>query len=338
MDRRPRICPGFRRLRVLDSGRARLGGTRGGGPLRERGGGRALLSPPGGLPRSPVRSVGHRHASREPHRGGRAPGAGRSRSAVPPSGRDDGRARTRSCSPPTPCCASGFYRRRIGAEAPGEAGRRSVRPGRGGWADPTPADADDRERGNGSDAILPPAPITHSVGDHRPTLQGAEVDLAAYSEVDRRGVLANGLACWSPTVTNCSPKTGPLARFAATPVRLLVRKTLAYSNLAFEGQHPYLSAMPWIATATSTICGRRCWRRLHLERLIAAEHRDMERGRHPMFTASPVSIGRVDERRREDRGIPERHAFERVRERLRGLDEAEDRAPGLDRVATLSGR
>lgn len=165
-------------------------------------------------------------------------------------------------------------------------------------------------------------PISIPVGDHRPTLQGAEVDLAAYGGEIVEGFwrMARVLAAHRDELLSAA---GPLAAFATAPVRLLVRKTLAYSNLAFEGQHPYLlgDALDrdrhldhlWSAVPETP----------DLERLIAAEHRDLERGDIPMFTTLPVSTDVWTSGGEKISGFLKATSFDRVRERLRGLDEAE---------------
>jgi type 2 lantibiotic biosynthesis protein LanM len=165
-------------------------------------------------------------------------------------------------------------------------------------------------------------PITIPVGDHRPTLQGAEVDLASYGEEIVEGFwrMARVLTAHRDELLSAA---GPLATFAAAPVRLLVRKTLAYSNLSFEGQHPYLlgDALDrdrhldhlWSAVPETP----------DLERLIAAEHRDLERGDIPMFTTLPVSTDVWTSDGERIAGFLKATPFDRVHERLRGLDEAE---------------
>ncbi len=180
-----------------------------------------------------------------------------------------------------------------------------------------------RAEGVGTDQMrFSRQPIALPVGDHRPTLQGAEVDLAAYGEEIVEGFwrMARLLAAHRAELLSAA---GPLAVFAAAPVRLLVRKTLAYSNLAFEGQHPYLlgDALDrdrhldhlWSAVLETP----------DLERLIAAEHRDLERGDIPMFTASPVSTDVWTSDGEKIAGFLKATPFDRVHERLRGLDEAE---------------
>jgi type 2 lantibiotic biosynthesis protein LanM len=165
-------------------------------------------------------------------------------------------------------------------------------------------------------------PMTIPVGDHRPTLEGAEVDLAAYSGEIVEGFwrMARLLAAHRDELLSAG---GPLAAFAVAPVRLLVRKTLAYSNLAFEGQHPYLLGdaldrdrhLDHLWSAVPETPG--------LERLIAAEHRDLERGDIPMFTTSPLSSDVWTSDGEKISGFLKATPFARVQERLRGLDEAE---------------
>ena len=165
-------------------------------------------------------------------------------------------------------------------------------------------------------------PMAIPVGEHRPTLQGAEVDLAAYGGEIVEGFwrMARLLASHRAELLSAA---GPLAAFAAAPVRLLVRTTLAYSNLAFEGQHPYLlgDALDrdrhldhlWSAVPETP----------DLERLIAAEHRDMERGDVPMFTTLPVSRDVWTSDGERIASFLKAAPFDRVHERLRRLDEAE---------------
>lgn len=160
------------------------------------------------------------------------------------------------------------------------------------------------------------------VGEHRPTLNGAVVDLAAYTdEIDRGFQLMIRLLA-DHRAELLSP-TGPLAAFAAAPVRFLVRKTLAYSNLAFEGQHPYVLGdaldrdrhldLLWSAVPETPA----------LERLVAAEHRDLERGDIPMFTTSPASVDVWTSDGERISGFLTGTALDHVHARLRGLDEAE---------------
>lgn len=164
--------------------------------------------------------------------------------------------------------------------------------------------------------------ITIPVGDHRPTLGGDAIDLSAYTETIVEGFwrMARLLTLHRAELLSAD---GPLAAFANAPVRFLVRKTLAYSNLSFEGQHPYLlgDALDrdrhldhlWLAVPETP----------DLERLIAAEHRDLVRGDIPMFTTLPVSrdVWTSDgERIERFLKVP---SLEGVHERLRRLDEAE---------------
>ncbi len=165
-------------------------------------------------------------------------------------------------------------------------------------------------------------PMAIPVGGHRPTLQGAAVDLATYGGEIVEGFWRMGrlLAAHRAELLAAS---GPLAAFHAAPARFLVRKTIAYANLAFEGQHPYVlgDALDrdrhldrlWAAVPETPA----------LERLVEAEHRDLERGDIPMFTTLPTSrdVWTSDGARIE--GFLAAPALDRVHVRLRGLDEAE---------------
>ena len=160
------------------------------------------------------------------------------------------------------------------------------------------------------------------VGDHRPRLDGAVADLAAYDGEIVEGFWRMGrlLAAHRDELLAAG---GPLAAFAGAPVRFLVRKTLAYSSLAFEGQHPYVLGdavdrdrhldLLWSAVPETPA----------LERLVAAEHRDLERGDIPLFTTTPASrdVWTSDGERIE--GFLAASSLARVRARLSGLDEAE---------------
>jgi type 2 lantibiotic biosynthesis protein LanM len=160
------------------------------------------------------------------------------------------------------------------------------------------------------------------VGEHRPTLDGAVVDLSAYTGEIVQGFLrmARLLAGHRAELLAAD---GPLSAFAGAPIRFLVRKTIAYSNLAFEGQHPYVLGdavdrdrhldLLWAAVPETPA----------LERLVAAEHRDLQRGDIPMFTTLPASrdVWTSDGERIE--GFLSATSLDQVHARLRGFDEAE---------------
>ena len=178
------------------------------------------------------------------------------------------------------------------------------------------------------------------MGDHRPTLDGAVVDLTAYTGQIVGGFwrMARLLATHRDELL--SP-AGPLAAFAQAPVRFLVRKTLAYSNLAFEGQHPYVLGDAvdrdrhldrlWSAVPETPA----------LERLVAAEHRDLERGDIPMFTTTPGSLDVWTSDGERITGFLSATSLDGVHERLRGLDEAEIARQAwivTDSLQAMSGR
>ncbi len=160
------------------------------------------------------------------------------------------------------------------------------------------------------------------IGEHRPTLAGAEVDLAQYvgaitAGFDRmlRLLAAHREALLAPG--------GPLAAFADKQIRVLVRLSMAYAGLLTDGQHPFvlgdalerdrlLDHLWTIATEHPALAN-----------LIAAEQRDLLGGDIPVFTAL---AGSRDVRASDGETVVARldgTGLERVAERLRGLDEAE---------------
>lgn len=176
--------------------------------------------------------------------------------------------------------------------------------------------------GSGTDGMrFSRQPVSIPIGDHRPMLDGAAADVSDYSGAVVEGFrrMAGLLAANRDELLS---ETGPLAAFATAPVRFLVRRTLAYSNLAFEGQHPYLlgDALDrdrhldhlWSAVPETP----------DLERLIAAEHRDLERGDIPVFSTLPVSRDVWTSDGEKIPGFLKATSFDCVRDRLRHLDEA----------------
>jgi type 2 lantibiotic biosynthesis protein LanM len=179
-----------------------------------------------------------------------------------------------------------------------------------------------KAEGSGTDGMrFSRQPVPIPIGDHRPMLDGAAADVSDYSGTVVEGFrrMAGLLAANRAELLS---ETGPLAGFATAPVRFLVRKTLAYSNLAFEGQHPYLlgDALDrdrhldhlWSAVPETP----------DLERLIAAEHRDLERGDIPVFSTLPISRDVWTSDGERIPGFLEATAFDCVRDRIRHLDEA----------------
>ncbi len=121
---------------------------------------------------------------------------------------------------------------------------------------------------------------------HRPTLAGAEVSLLAHREdilagfgrlydllaEHRRELLAPG---------------GPLAAFAGCETRLVFRPTRAYFGLLDESFHPYVLGSGLDRARFLDRLWAGVLERPYLERLVAFEHRDVERGDIPFFTTQP---------------------------------------------------
>jgi type 2 lantibiotic biosynthesis protein LanM len=159
------------------------------------------------------------------------------------------------------------------------------------------------------------------VGDHRPTLDGAAVPLGPYA-----GAVAAGcermLRLLAAHRDELLAAGGPLAAFAAAPMRVLVRQTQAYANLMTDGQHPF-------ALGDGLERDRlldRLWEIAReyprLAAVVSAERRDLLHCDIPIFTAVPS--GR--EVRASDGAtlgpLLDGSGFDAAGERLRRLDDA----------------
>jgi type 2 lantibiotic biosynthesis protein LanM len=160
------------------------------------------------------------------------------------------------------------------------------------------------------------------VGEHRPTLGGAEVPLGPHIASIVAGFDRMARLLRTHREELLSP-SGPLAAFAAAPIRVLVRMTMAYATLFFDGQHPHVLGD---ALDRDRLFDR-LWSAVDdypaLERLVPAEHRDLCRGDIPMFTTSPGSLDLWTSDGEVVPGFLETTALDVVRQRLAGLDEAE---------------
>ena len=159
-------------------------------------------------------------------------------------------------------------------------------------------------------------------GDNLPTLAGEAVPVSPYFDevVDGFSRMARLFRAHRQEMT--APQ-GPLAAFAATEVRVVVRPTRSYALLLFETFHPYMlgDAMDrdrlldrlWLAAREHPV----------LERLIPAERGDLLHGDIPMFTTLPGTrdIWSWDGRRFAD--LQPDSGLERVGRRLARLDEGE---------------
>jgi type 2 lantibiotic biosynthesis protein LanM len=165
-------------------------------------------------------------------------------------------------------------------------------------------------------------PIEVPVGEHRPTLDGAEVPLGPYVDavVDGCERMLRLLAAHRDELLAAD---GPLAAFAAHPVRVLIRQTMAYANLMLDAQHPFALAdglerdrlydRLWAITEEYPA----------LTPLVAAERRDLLRGDVPLFTtlAGGRDLWASDGERLA--GLLTESGLDAVRHRLRRLDEDE---------------
>jgi type 2 lantibiotic biosynthesis protein LanM len=128
--------------------------------------------------------------------------------------------------------------------------------------------------------------VAHS--DHRPTLNGAEVNILNY-----RQALADGFTEMYRLLLKHREELlsddSPLARFAGTEVRAIVRDTHTYALLLQESFHPdflrdaldrdlFLDRL-WIGVASHS----------YLARTVEAEHLDLMKGDIPAFSTHPES-------------------------------------------------
>ncbi|HEY4589030.1 MAG TPA: type 2 lanthipeptide synthetase LanM, partial [Thermoanaerobaculia bacterium] len=131
-------------------------------------------------------------------------------------------------------------------------------------------------------------PVILPGSQNRPTLNGAAVALTDYTEAIADG-LARTLRLLVARREELAAPDGPLAAFADTEVRVILRPTSAYTLLLTESFHPFFlgDALDrdrfldhlWVAVET----------RPGVAELIPFERRDLARGDIPMFTTRPGS-------------------------------------------------
>ena len=159
-------------------------------------------------------------------------------------------------------------------------------------------------------------------GHNRPTLRDGEVDVLDYADdlVDGfrdtyRGLLAHRADLLAPD--------GPLARFAADEIRVIVRPTHIYSLLLRESFHPDLLRdgldrdrffdKLWVSVDDFP----------YLNRVIAAERADLWRGDVPIFVTTPDSVDVRTSAGERVPGFLERPSMALARERIERLSTAD---------------
>jgi type 2 lantibiotic biosynthesis protein LanM len=162
---------------------------------------------------------------------------------------------------------------------------------------------------------------------NRPTLRGAEVDLADYSEY----LLAGFSRMYEVLLSNRAwllGREGPIRRFRRDEVRSLFRETQTYGVLLYESYHPdvlqdaldreLLFASLWVEVPY----------RSHLAVVIAAERDDLARGDLPLFTTRPGRRGTWSSSGELLGNVFAETGMARVGRRIRGMSRAD-----LDRQA-----
>jgi type 2 lantibiotic biosynthesis protein LanM len=125
-------------------------------------------------------------------------------------------------------------------------------------------------------------------GQNRPTLNGLEVDILAYTDAIEAG-FTRMYRCLLKHQRDLLSDEGPLARFAQDEVRFIIRPTYVYGLLLRESFHPdvlrnaldrdRLFDRLWTAIEDAPL----------LAKIIPAEHQDLHRGDIPLFTTRPNS-------------------------------------------------
>ena len=165
-------------------------------------------------------------------------------------------------------------------------------------------------------------PFEVPVGDHRPTLGGAGVDLAAYAPAIEAG-FDRMLRLLDAHRDELLTDGGPLGAFASVQVRVLLRLTMAYAGVLVDGQHPFvlgdaldrdrLIDRLWIVASELPA----------LARVVPAEHRDLVRGDVPLLTTQPGGRDVCGSDGEVISGLLDHAALEQVAARLRALDDGE---------------
>lgn len=131
--------------------------------------------------------------------------------------------------------------------------------------------------------------VVMPVGTSRPSLGGAEVDVLEHADA----IAAGFAATYRLLERHRAPLLaagGPLARFAADEVRVILRPTQTYGVLLREGFHPDLLHDELDRAQLFDRLWGSVELQRHLARVIPAELEDLAEGDVPMFTARPGSV------------------------------------------------
>jgi type 2 lantibiotic biosynthesis protein LanM len=124
--------------------------------------------------------------------------------------------------------------------------------------------------------------------DNLPSLNGEPVLLP-----DQAGEIENGFRRMDRLLREKQDEllsaSGPLAAFAGTPMRVVLRPTQGYGTLLLESFHPHVLSDGFEQARLFDRLWGACERRPWMERVIPAELRDLERGDVPLFTTRPGS-------------------------------------------------
>lgn len=167
-------------------------------------------------------------------------------------------------------------------------------------------------------------PLRTPPGQNRPSVNGADVDVRDYAEA-----IISGFSSMYDLLRlhreELLAASGPLERFAADEVRVVVRATRGYGVLLGHSHHPdYLrDALDrdrlldrlWAGVDDNT----------HLLRLIQSERRDLLAGDIPIFTTHPASHHVYSSSGEQIEGFFEKTGMDLSREHIKGLSDDDRR-------------
>jgi type 2 lantibiotic biosynthesis protein LanM len=130
--------------------------------------------------------------------------------------------------------------------------------------------------------------VAHPGADNRPSLNGSDVNVLAYTESIAAG-FSNIYQLLLKHRAELLAPDGPLARFAQDEVRIILRNTRTYGMLLFESFHPDMLRDGLDRDRLFDRLWGAVEQRPYLARIIPAERDDLLRGDIPIFTTRPGS-------------------------------------------------
>lgn len=158
--------------------------------------------------------------------------------------------------------------------------------------------------------------------NNRPTLNGADVSASDYVEAVVAG-FADVYRLLSRHRDELLSDGGPLSSFGEDRVRVVLRPTWVYGTLLRESFHPYLLRDALDRDRFFDRLWQHVGRQPYLSRVIPSERRDLHDGDIPAFTTRPDSRDLWHSGGERLGDFLERTGLSLVRDRLRGLSDAD---------------